>query len=153
MSVNVDVMKRTCFLLFWVLLGCGPEYDTKYYKAISLDKRDTALLKLLTSEGTFYGDYQIRYGDKTKDDGSITGHVKGDTLVGKFSYLSRGNVKLIEPIAFLKTDENLKLGAGIAGTYMGFHVYQNGSIAFNDSLFQFQTIEGEELNNLKSSAQ
>jgi hypothetical protein len=140
-------MKRMYFLLLLAVMSCaGPEYDTKYYKAISLDKRDTALLKLLTSEGAFYGDYQINYGDKTQDHGSITGHVIGDTLLGKFSYLSRDNVKSIDPIAFLKTNKNIKLGSGIAGSFMGFHVYQSGSISFNDSLFQFQAIALEEFN-------
>ncbi|WP_285545616.1 hypothetical protein [Dyadobacter frigoris] len=117
-----------------------------------MDKRDTALLKLVTSEAGFYGDYQIKYYDKTKDDGTIIGNIKGDTLLGKFSYLSRGNVKSIAPIAFLKTSGKLKLGAGTAGTYMGFHVYLGESLSFNDSLFQFHPIEFEELISLKNSA-
>lgn len=141
------------FLPLLVVFSCGPKYDTKYYKAISLDKRDTAVLKLLTSDetGAFYGDYQIKYDDKTMDDGTIKGHIKGDTLIGNFRYLSRNNVKSIQPIAFLKSSEKLKLGTGTAGTFMGFQVYKGGSISFNDSLLQFQPIESEELVSTKKS--
>jgi len=134
-------MKMICLLFFVLFISCGPEYKTTYYKATSMDKRDTAFLKLVTSKGTFYGDYRIKYDDKTEDDGTITGNVRGDTLSGKFSYLSRDNVRTIAPIAFLKNGENLKLGTGVAGTYMGFHVYLGGSILFGDSLFQFQPAE------------
>ena len=137
-------MKIVCFLLLVILISCGPTYETKYYQAISLDKRDTAFLKLVTSDGGFYGDYQIRYYDKTKDEGAVTGNMRGDTLIGKFSYLSRSNARVVAPIALLKSGKKLKLGTGQAGTYMGFHVYSNGSITFNDSLFQFQPVEPEE---------
>lgn len=137
-------MKRMFFLLLVILISCGPKYETKYYQAISLDKRDTAFLKLVTSDGGFYGDYQIKYYDKTKDEGAVTGNMRGDTLIGKFSYLSRSNARVVAPIALLKSGKRLKLGTGQAGTYMGFHVYSNGSITFNDSLFQFQPVEPEE---------
>lgn len=150
--LKFDVMKIICFLLLLVFISCGPKYDTKYYKAVSQDKRDTALLKLVASDGGFYGDYQIKYYDKTKDDGTIKGNIKGDTLIGTYSYLSRGNSRSVAPIAFLRTNEKLKLGTGILGTYMGFHVYQGGSLSFNDSLFQFQPIESDEETSQKNSA-
>lgn len=134
-----------------MLTSCTPEYDTKYYKAISMDKRDTAFLKLVASEEGFYGHYQIKYEDKTKDDGTIKGNVKGDTLIGTYSFLSRGDSRTVAPIAFLRASEKLKLGNGIVGTYMGFHVYQTGSLFFNDSLFQFQPIESKELTFIKNS--
>jgi hypothetical protein len=147
------VKKILRFLPLLALVSCGPKYETTYYKAISRDKRDTAVLRLLTSEetGAFYGDYQIRHDDSSIDDGSIKGHIKGDTLIGNFRFLSRENVKSIEPIAFLRTSERLKLGTGIAGSFMGFQVYKGGSITFGDSLFQFQPIELEELTSLKKS--
>lgn len=143
-------MKRVYFLILLILNGCGPEYDTKYYKAISPDKGQTALLKLEISKDFFHGDYQVIYDDKSKDDGKITGNVKGDTLTGNFRYLSRENARSIVPIVFLKTGKNLRLGTGEAGTYMGFKVYSRGSVSFNDSLFLFQPIEIQELNSLKN---
>lgn len=133
-------------------IGCGPEYDTKYYQAVSLDKRQTALLKLEISKDFFHGDYQIIYQDKTKDDGKITGNVNGDTLMGNYRFLSRENARSIIPIVFLKADKNLRLGTGEAGTYMGFKVYSRGSISFNDSLLLFQPIEIQTLDSLKKSA-
>jgi hypothetical protein len=135
--------------LIVVLISCGPKYETKYFKAISENKLDTALLTLHISDAGFYEDYQIRYDDKSTDDGTVTGNISGDTLLGKYKYLSKDNVRSIAPIVFLKQDEILKLGTGTAGTYMGFHVYARGSIVFKDSLFQFQPIGLEELNSLK----
>lgn len=145
-------MKKIYFLLLLIFSSCGPEYETKYYKAVSLDKRQTALLKLEISNDFFHGDYQIVYDDKSKDDGKVTGNVKGDTLIGNFRFLSRENARLVAPVVFLKTDKNLKLGTGEAGTYMGFKVYSRGSVSFNDSLLLFQPIEIQELNALKNSA-
>ena len=86
------------------------------------------------------------------DDGTIVGNIMGDTLLGKYSYRSRDNARLIAPIAFLKTSEKLKLGTGNAGIYMGFHVYSRGSISFDDSLFQFEPVQAKELTSLKNSA-
>jgi hypothetical protein len=144
-------MKIIYLLLFLVCISCGPKYDTKYYKAVSLDKQDTALLKLVTSNGGFYGDYQIKYKDRTTDNGAVVGNIMGDTLLGKYTYLSRSNARIIAPIAFLRTRKKLKLGTGTSGIYMGFHVYSRGSITFNDSLFQFEPVESEELKFLKGS--
>jgi hypothetical protein len=144
-----QVIRVVYFLLLLVFVSCGPDYDTKYYKATSLDQQDIALLKLQISDANFYGDYQINYGDQSKDEGTISGHVKGDTLIGKYKYLSRGNVESIDPIAFLNDGEKLKLGTGISGTYLGLRVYKFGTITFNDSLFQFQPITAEELTQLK----
>jgi hypothetical protein len=144
-----DVIKIIYLLLFLVFTSCGPKYDTKYYKAISLNKQDTALLELTTSGRGFYGNYQIKYKDSTIDDGAIVGNIIGDTLLGKYTYLSRGNARIIDPVVFLKTKDKLKLGTGTAGTYMGFHVYSRGSISFNDSLFQFEPIEPKEFKSHK----
>lgn len=136
----------SCFLL--ALIGCGTDYETKYYQAVSLNKSDTALLKLEFSKEAFDGKYLIKYDDRSKDSGAVTGRIKGDTLVGKYTFLSRGNVQTVRPIAFLRNGEGLKLGEGVAGTFMGFQVYMSGSIAFNDSLFQFKPIKVDEYSAL-----
>lgn len=139
------------FLSIVTFVGCGgPEYETKYYQAVSMDKRDTASLKLLVSDKNFYGDYQINYNGHEKDHGTINGHVKGDTLIGKFNYLSRDNVKSTEPIALLKDNEKLRLGTGKIGTYLGLRVYKFGSISFNDSLFQFYPLSGQDKSMTKN---
>lgn len=102
------------------------------------------MLRLEASEEFFHGDYQIKYDDKTMDKGSVKGMMKGDMLVGRFNFLSRGNVKSVLPFVLLKSGETLKLGTGLAGTYMGFPSYQRGSVFFNDSLFLFKPIDFKE---------
>ncbi|MCF0056110.1 hypothetical protein [Dyadobacter sp. CY356] len=140
-------MKKIYFLLLTAFISCSPDYDTKYYKAISLDKKDTAILKLITAKGSFYGDYKVIYDGRSTDEGTISGNIIGDTLVGNFRYLSRDNTKLIDPIVFLKTGNKLKLGTGEAGTYMNFHVYKRGTVSFADSLLQFLPVKPEEVSN------
>ncbi len=147
-------LRMLIFFLFPLLISCRHDYETRYYRAISDDKRDTALLKVVISEsaGFFYGDYQIRYNGVEKDDGTIRGQIFGDTLIGKFNYLSRENVKKAAPIAFLTNENSLKLGKGTAGTYLGLNVYKYGTITFDDSLFQFQPIDAKEPGLLKYQA-
>lgn len=151
---EIQYSKGFILLLLSFLTGCsGPEYHTKYYKAVSLDKRDTAWLKIEVSKDAFHGNYQIKYDDQSKDDGAITGAVRGDTLLGKFVYLSRNNVRLVHPITFLRSGEKLKLGTGKAGTYMGFHVYERGSLSYSDSLFQFQIIDKKKMSPFVNTGQ
>jgi hypothetical protein len=137
--------KLICVSLLF-LMGCGgPTYDSQYFRAISEDKKDTAFLKLQLSSTNFYGDYQVNYNGNEKDDGTISGHVNGDTLIGKYTYLSRDHVKSSSPVAFLKSNENLKLGSGLMGKYLGLQVYKFGTITFKDSLLQFRPVSLEEL--------
>jgi hypothetical protein len=148
-SCKFIVKKIICLLVLVAVWSCVPEYETKYYLGVSRFSKDTGLLKLVLSEEAFYGDYQINYDDKSLDKGSVKGNVSGDTLLGKFSFLSRNNVRTVAPVAFLKSSEGLKSGVGTAGTYMGFHVFLRGSIIFGDSLLQFQPISKQEMDALK----
>jgi hypothetical protein len=129
----------SCFVFFLLVVGCRPEYETRCFEAVSMDKRDTATLKLMKSakDGLFYGDYRITYNGKEKEEGGIRGQIFGDTLIGKFNFLSRENVKKAAPIAWLMRGEQLHLGHGTAGTYLGLSVYKYGSITFPDSLLRF----------------
>lgn len=131
-------------LLIAGLASCsGPDYSTIHYRDGSADTRDTALLELSTSQDHFYGKYRITYNGTTKDDGTLSGHVIGDTLSGKFTFLSKDNVQSVEPIVFLRQGKDLQLGTGTIGTYLGLRVYKYGSLVFKDSLFHFQPVRSK----------
>lgn len=141
-------------LLTFLLLFFGScdkiENNSKFYKAISHNKEDTAYLKIDFTEKQFTGKYLVLYKDSTKDLGNLSGELVGDTLKGKFNYISRRNSKFIKPIAFLKSNENLKLGTGGVSTYMSIPFYTDGTIVFHDSLFQFIPIKVEEIKHLQN---
>ena len=132
-------MKNLSWLIIvFVFLNCSKKIsEPKYYQAI-LEKKDTAYLKLYLSEESFYGTYTVLYFDKTKDSGEVTGTYFGDTLKGKYRFISKNNIKEIEPIVFLKDKENLRLGVGKISSYMSIPFYKDGTLVFNDSLFLFK---------------
>lgn len=145
MSKINDISKNIYLVFFIIIVSCNKKItDEKYYKAISYDRKDTALLHLTIIKTSFSGKYEVRYQDKTKDSGTIVGTIFGDTLKGRFNYISRYNTKDIEPIAFLIDGEKLQLGKGDVASYIGIPFYWDGSIKFNDSLFQFQSIKSSD---------
>ncbi|WP_177764596.1 hypothetical protein [Flavobacterium sp. I3-2] len=142
-------MKPVPFILFLFLLcSCNNQNEEeKYYRAVSFDKKDTAYLKLSEFDNQFYGKHLIRYADKTYDLGDVSGEIIGDTLKGRFKYISRRNSKFTKPFAVLKTKNGLKLGNGMVSYYAQIPFYANGSIQFPDSLFYFTPINKNEISN------
>lgn len=141
-------MKLTYILCAIAFVSCKNERRNDYYKSISKDKKDTAVLKINIEKSSFFGKYQIKHHDNTKDSGTITGSIFGDTLKGRYTYISRHNIKTVEPIAFLNVGNKLKLGNGDPASYMSIPYYMDGTIYFNDSLLQFQPIKLKEYNRL-----
>ncbi|WPO84610.1 hypothetical protein SD427_18960 (plasmid) [Chryseobacterium sp. JJR-5R] len=141
-------MKLTYILFAITFLSCKNERRIDYYKSISKDKKDTAVLNITIEKSSFFGKYQIKHHDNTKDSGTITGSIFGDTLKGRYTYISRDNIKTVDPIAFLNVGKKLKLGNGDPASYMSIPYYMDGTIYFNDSLLQFQPIKLKEYNML-----
>lgn len=144
-------MKTILFITFvFILCSCSNQNENeKYYRAVSLDKKDTAYLKLSEFENQFIGKFLIQYSDKTFDLGDVTGEIIGDTLKGKFKYISRRNSKFTKPFAILKTKDGLKLGNGMVSYYAQIPFYASGSIQFSDSLFFFKPINKNDISHLK----
>jgi len=144
-------LKKVPFILFlFILCSCNNQNEEeKYYRAVSLDKKDTAYLKLSEFDNQFIGKYLIQYTDKTFDLGDVSGEIIGDTLKGRFKYISRRNSKFTKPFAILKTNKGLKLGNGMVSYYAQIPFFANGSIQFPDSLFHFNEIKMDEVQHLK----
>lgn len=147
---------KTFFTVLTLILfiSCNKEQsEEKFFKAISLNNKDTAYLKLSEIDNQFNGKYLVIYSDKTFDLGTISGEIIGDTLKGKNKYFSRRKSKFTKPIVFLKDNNQMKLGTGMVSYYFQIPFYANGTIQFPDSLFQFIPIDKKEIIHLKQELQ
>lgn len=112
-----------------------------FYQAVNINK-DTALLSIVINDTRFYGQYEIKYGESTKDSGSVKGNIKGDIFTGE--YYCRpygGNLKRV-PISLLRKGKKLFLGNGVTTTYLGFPCFAPGvPITYTDAEFIFEEIK------------
>lgn len=75
--------------------------------------QDTGKLLIKHTKSTFRGVLEITYNATYKDSGDVRGAIKGDTLIGDFSYQHYGLPKWIrEPIVFLRRNNELIMGKG-----------------------------------------
>lgn len=129
-------------LLLASIYGCDfkskkEEYTT--YRAIN--GKDTAVLSISIDKNRFWGRYEIIYGKMGKDSGEVRGEFIGDTLRGTYKFISFGGSKKQAPIAFLKKNNKLLLGKGVASSLMDMPVYMSDfPIDYNDPEFVFEEI-------------
>lgn len=136
-------MKYLIAILFFCFLICCKSDNSKqqFYKART--RESAALLTLKIEKGQFYGRYKVQYKDNIIDSGEVRGVVIGDTLRGRFAYTSYGGSWEVKPFLLLKRGDTLKLGTGVAYTYLKIPYYIPKSIAFKDSSFQFLQTDAE----------
>lgn len=116
--------------------------DTLFEKQcfVAVDGKDTADLKLKTSEGKVTGTLVINYAEKGKNDGQIAGAYKGDTLFVDYTFkIGKTNQTIYKnPLALLKKDGKLILGVGQIETTLGRSYFVKGMpIRFDKGRFTF----------------
>lgn len=116
--------------------------DTLFEKQcfVAVDGKDTADLKLKTSEGKVTGTLVINYAEKGKNDGQIAGEYKGDTLFVDYTFkIGKTNQTIYKnPLALLKKDGKLILGVGQIETTLGRSYFVKGMpIRFDKGRFTF----------------
>lgn len=116
--------------------------DTLFEKQcfVAIDGKDTADLKLKTSEGKVTGTLVINYSEKGKNDGQIAGAYKGDTLFVDYTFkIGKTNQTIYKnPLALLKKDGKLILGVGQIETTLGRSYFVKGMpIRFDKGRFTF----------------
>jgi len=145
------MVKKLIFLIavIFCLYSCNKKENNgtvrKFYKASQGDS--IAYLSLVFTKNTFYGEYEIRYGQLGKDSGAVRGNRYRDTLKGDFCYRSYGGDIKRTPFVLLEKNPNLKLGTGIMSTYMTIPFYVKGSLKFKESNFLFEPIDKEQYLN------
>ena len=137
-------MTKTTTLLFicssLFLIGCKENKSTHktFYRAIN--GKDTAYLSITFHDEQFFGEFEMIYGKIGKDSGVVKGQLYGDTLKGKYKYLSYGGSKTIAPFAALKKNGTLHLGRGVKSTYMNIPFYVKDIPINYDLGFTFEEI-------------
>lgn len=113
------------------LCGCQqkPEPVSRHFKAVNGDQ--TALLTIAETENAFFGRFELQYGALGKDAGTVEGVKIGDTLKGRFSYLSYGGSNKMAPFVLLKWGTGYKLGTGQAAHYMNIPFYSPETLRFD----------------------
>lgn len=139
------------FLVFW-FVGCKKEQPAKeyFYKAVS--EENVGLLRFTIVEKRFFGHYEVHYGKSGKDVGEVEGSLYGDTLKGRFKYLSFGGSIKITPFLLLKQGEILKLGSGAMTSYMNIPYFVPETVEFKENDFQFHRIDQKSAEKLNFTA-
>ncbi|MBF7093273.1 hypothetical protein IUY40_17200 [Flavobacterium sp. ALJ2] len=133
-------------ILLVLFYGCNTKEKAakekqSIYRAVNANN-DTATLSIVINKTRFYGQYEIKYGETTKDSGSVKGNIKDNILLGE--YYCRpygGNLKRV-PISLLRKDDKLFLGNGVITTYLGLPCFAAGvPITYTDAEFVFEEIK------------
>lgn len=128
-------------ITFLCITSCNDVKEKRaFYRAVK--GKDTAFLNIATYEERFYGSYEVYYGSSVmKDSGAVEGVISGDTLRGKFRYISYGGSKTISPIIFLRNKGKLLQGQGVVTSYMGIAYFMpQYPIEFNTKGFVYDSI-------------
>lgn len=144
--MNFQVLRPVIYqisvvITFLCITSCNDVKEKRaFYRAVK--GKDTAFLNIATYENRFYGSYEVYYGGRTmKDSGAVEGLISGDTLRGKFRYISYGGSKTIGPIIFLRSKGKLLQGQGVVTSYMGIAYFMpEYPIEFNTKGFVFDTL-------------
>jgi hypothetical protein len=111
---------------------------------MAVDQQDTAALTLNSfKDGKITGDLVFDYLDKGKNDGTVSGAYRGDTLFVDYTFKIGTVNKTIykNPLAFLKKDGNLILGVGQIETSLGRSYFVKGKpISFDKGRFTFKPV-------------
>ncbi|PWS26761.1 hypothetical protein DHW03_12070 [Pedobacter yonginense] len=105
-----------------------------------IKNRDTANLKLVEVNDSISGDLSYNFYEKDKNNGTISGIVKGDTLIADYTFNSEGS-KSVRQVVWLKKDGKLLEGFGDIEETDGKMRFKNISqLSFTNAL-QFNPVE------------
>lgn len=95
---------------------------------------DTVLLTLGTATPNVSGNLVYAYSGKDKNSGTITGTMKGDTLLADYTFLSEGKSS-VRQVAFLKKGDGFVEGYGDSKMEGGKMVFKNtGALNFGSTM-------------------
>ena len=105
-------------------VGCYAYYSGK----------DTVFLQVRITGNKISGNLMYHYFEKDKNDGTLQGEMKGDTLFALYTFRSEG-VESSRAIAFLKKDESFIEGYGKVDAATGAPDFSDkAAIRFDDKL-------------------
>ena len=92
--------------------------------------KDTVMLHIMNTGNNVTGDAEFKYAGKDKNTGTLTGEMKGDTLLANYKFMSEGK-ESTRQVAFLKKGESFNEGYGASIEKAGSMVFKNtGALKF-----------------------
>lgn len=137
--------------VLFLLTACKSDASKQRKFFSATDRTRTSLLMLSVKNNQFYGQYKVQYAESIIDSGEVRGVVSGDTLKGRFTYISYGGSQAVKPFLLLKRGDTLKLGSGNVYTYLKIPYYIPESIQFKEDDFQFLPIDEAVFNRLEAN--
>lgn len=97
-----------------------------------IKNKDTVSLSMTKVGHDVTGNLDYNYYEKDKNTGTLTGQIKGDTLIADYTFMSEGTTT-IRQVAFLIKDNQLTEGYGDAEEKNGKFVFKNtGKLNFTE---------------------
>jgi len=97
------------------------------------NKKDSVLLHANVGDSAVTGNLYYNFYEKDKNNGTITGKMKGDTLLADYTFMSEGKQSVRE-VAFLLTDSTAKEGYGEMIEKNNKMIFANPkNVSFNNS--------------------
>ncbi|GGE50873.1 hypothetical protein EV200_10292 [Pedobacter psychrotolerans] len=111
------------------------ETDTNLKQCFQyINKKDTASLNLVTNKGTVNGVLSYNLFEKDKNNGSVAGIVKGDTIIADYTFQSEGTTSTRQ-VVWLKKNDQLIEGFGDVEEVKGKMKFKNtSSLRFDQSI-------------------
>ncbi|MBC6109603.1 hypothetical protein ACFOG5_21900 [Pedobacter fastidiosus] len=107
---------------------------------VYIKNRDTATLKLITTNNTVSGDLSYKLYEKDKNNGAITGIVKGDTIIANYTFQSEGMAS-VRQVVWLKKDGKLVEGFGESEEVDGKMKFKNISQLKFENSMEFKPVD------------
>jgi hypothetical protein len=86
--------------------------------------KDTVKLHIMAMGNTVTGDAVFQYAGKDKNTGTLSGEMKGDTLLASYKFISEGKESVRE-VAFIKKGDSFSEGYGDAEEKAGGMIFKN----------------------------
>lgn len=116
-----------------IVSGAETVHDSSYCYQ-SINKRDTATLSFKQDGNTISGSLGYNLYEKDKDAGTITGLVKGDTILADYTFQSEGKSSVRE-VVWLKKGETLVEGFGDVQDVNGKTTFKDiNKLTFGDAM-------------------
>lgn len=95
---------------------------------------DTVILKFTARDTLVEGVLSYRYSEKDKNEGTINGVMRGDTLIADYNFISEG-INSVRQVIFLKRNNRMIEGFGNVVDDRGKMVFENtAALTFDESL-------------------
>ena len=85
---------------------------------------DTVNLHIMAMGTTVTGDAVFQYAGKDKNTGTLSGEMKGDTLIANYKFMSEGK-ESVRQVAFLKKGDSFSEGYGESEEKAGTMAFKN----------------------------